>query len=612
MCGLFGQVSNDRLSDESQLLIGLTKIAHRGPDGQGVWSDSNAWLGHQRLAIIDLSSAGRQPMVDSRNETILVFNGEIYNYLELKRDLQAKGYIFKTDTDTEVLLAGYLVWGEDFFTRANGMWALAIWQPKLKQLLLCRDRFGVKPLYYSMHGNCLTFGSEPASILSVFPKTGEVNPSMIADFLVTNQFHNGNQSFYRQISACPPGTIIRYDLESKKLSSVQYWNYPAVGSKAQSDLMSDTSFADLFEDAVRLRLRSDVPVGLTLSGGLDSSGILAATAALGRSDLVSYTAVYADAERDERTWAKLAASLVGSDVRQVESRLENWSDQLDQVITHLGSPGASPAVLPMWEIMKVAREDKVPVLLEGQGADELLGGYVQHLAQDALHNLSQGKFVSALKRIKANSAAVGAVPALGWLIKLISPQLGAMLTGDSFHDRIRPEWREGVSTFELMNQPKGHQFMSIYDYLIEDHRARILPSLLHYGDSVSMAHGIEVRLPFLDYRLVEEVFSRPMRLFEGGDTKLPIRSYLRANGFQVIAERRDKKGYPTPIIEWLNLFATEELSDLLNTPTAPIWTWVSKPRVRSLIARTKLQQANAANHLFKILTLNRWLTWLSG
>lgn len=558
-------------------------------------------FGHRRLAIIDLSDAGHQPMVDPETGACIVFNGEIYNYLEVRAELEAAGVQFRSRSDTEVLLKAWLHWGEGCLRRLNGMWAFALWDPATREVVLARDRFGVKPLYWAESRGRILFGSEPKALFALDPALSEPDPGAIWRFMVDSQSHAGPGSFFRHLQALPPAHYARIPVDAPLVRPQRYWSYPLAEAHRLSQSALDEEFTHLINDAVRIRLRSDVPVGLTLSGGLDSSAILAA-ASRQAAGLHCYTSVYGDRGSGEAKWASLAAERVGAPLEQVLAERGNWLETLDQIVWHMDSPGFSPAVFPLWAIMRRARQSGVPVLLEGQGADELLGGYPQHAALAAVFG-SAGQsgrlaILSALQRSSGTSwtALWLARQAMSGLADRYGPR--AERVRMMLHD-------EGRTTSPASAQPDGDDRLRLA--LNRDHAETILPSLLHYGDAISMAHGIESRLPFMDYRLVEHVYRRQPPLFDAGRTKGPLRRYLARNGMEPIAARQDKQGFPTPLVRWIAEDARDRLDGLMHDANARVWTHLDRRRMAVILSNARAGDYAAAFHSYKFLTLSMWL-----
>ncbi len=614
MCGILGQIGAGATVDVARFEQALDLLAHRGPDDRGVLSDGPALLGHRRLSILDLSPAGHQPMVEPDSGAAIVFNGEIYNYLELRRELTALGYTFRSNSDTEVLLRAFLHWGHDCLRRLNGMWAFAIWEPRNRRLFLARDRFGVKPLYYRLDGS-LCFASEPKAILHLFPGCRTVDTRTLAEFLAWGRLYVSGASFYRGIGLLPPAHCAEYDADSGAFRVWRYWDYPADRNlPAESWEHATEAFSALLDDAVRIRLRSDVPVGITLSGGLDSSAVLAASAKSAQTVLPCFTAVYDAAHRGEAQWAAIAAEPYGIQPIEVPAPKHQWTDLLTQIAWHMDGPGYSPAVFPLWTIMAEARRRGVPVLLEGQGADEALGGYPQYMTLAILAELGRAAAswsaapVGRALALSRGAARTFSARWLGlWLVRETFPflkgwyrsQVGAAST-------LRNEYAlpAGAGAKECPDRYRDR----VNNRLWMDHSARILPGLLHYGDAVSMAHSIESRLPFMDYRLVEWLFSQPADIKLGdGRTKRILRDYQSRNQQARIAARVDKQGFPTPAEQWLAQDNGAILRDTLLGPEARIREFCQPAAIERLVDFHCRGGRGAGNHLYRLVSTELWL-----
>jgi len=610
MCGILGWFGRHEAADAGRFGAALDLLAHRGPDDRGVFAAPGVLLGHRRLSILDLSPAGHQPMVEPASGAVIVFNGEIYNHVELRAELEGLGHQFFGHSDTEVLLHALIEWGDRALPRLNGMWAFAFWQPSKQHLLLARDRFGVKPLYFRNGHDGLALASEPKALLALFPQHRAVSETALLDFLGNNLLYARGDSFYLGIHVMPPAHCATYEAGTGKLRLSRYWDYPANTDEALSAEDARAQFDALFTDAVRVRLRSDVPVGLTLSGGLDSTGVLAAASRHAAKPLVCYTSVYGEGESGELPWAKLASDAAHSPLIAVSAPQEGWLDTLRKVAWHMDGPGYSPAVYPLWHLMQHARGDGVAVLLEGQGADEALAGYPQYAVLELLGYLS-GKsdqrrcLDGVLERLRALRHSFSPRWALAWSAREISPML---LRWHRRRVGFQSLMRDGV---RLPPLPEHHGEMDadpVRQRLMADHSLTILPGLLHYGDAISMAHGVEARNPFLDYRLVEWMFSLPAKLrFNRNETKWVLREYLRAHGQRSIGNRPDKKGYPTPVGKWLASEQGREVERLLLDRHSLLHQWCDPGKIKRLIEQNRKGVMAAEHHVYKLVTTQLWL-----
>lgn len=610
MCGMLGWLGHHGSEDAERFGDALDLLAHRGPDDRGVWAAQGVLLGHRRLSILDLTAAGHQPMADPASGAVIVFNGEIYNHVELRKELEGLGHCFIGNSDTEVLLHALIEWGEQALARLNGMWAFAFWQPTTRRLLLARDRFGVKPLYYRNGREGLAFASEPKALLDLFPQHRAVSEQALLDFLANNLLYARGESFYQGIHVLPPAHYGIYEPETSRFRLVRYWDYPERVDEELDAEDAVAQFDELFTDAVRLRLRSDVPVGLTLSGGLDSTGVLAAARGVVANPLTSFTSIYGEGEPGELSWARLASEAAHAPLIAVSAPQEEWLSTLRKIAWHMDGPGYSPAVYPLWHLMRRARAEGVPVLLEGQGADEALAGYPQYAVLEFLGYL-KGKSgrKPGMAGLAARMSALRRTFSLPWAVAWVAREMSpGLLRWHRQRVGFQSLMRKGVDLPRFPGDLVREDGDPVRQRLLMDHSLSILPGLLHYGDAISMAHGVEARHPFMDYRLVEWMFRLPTRLkFKGSETKWVLREYLRAHGQQAISNRPDKKGYPTPVGKWLSSGEGREIERLLLDTRSQIYEWCEPDKVRRLIERHQQGVMASEHHLYKLLSTQVWL-----
>lgn len=617
MCGILGWIEDGAETHSQKFEAALDTLAHRGPDDRGVFDGRGALLGHRRLSIIDLSGGGHQPMRNVASGAIIVFNGEIYNYLELRTELELHGHIFRTQSDTEVLLHAYLEWGPSALNRLNGMWAFAIWQPAKRCLFVARDRFGVKPFYYTHRNDNFAFASEPKALLELFPELRKADDVAVYKFLAEGMLYTEGSSFYQDVRTLPPGHCGEYHAETGQFKLTRYWDYPEASDSSGLDRNDAADeFTCLFEDAVRLRTRSDVPVGVTLSGGLDSTAVLAAAMRQPSGDHVCFTSVYGGKDKGEAEWAKIAAHPYGMKPVEAEAPKDGWLETLRQISWHMDGPGYSPAVYPLWHLMREARKQGVYVLLEGQGADEALGGYPQYAMIALLGMLRSVKSGSDLTRVIQSWRRLCATFtqrwAMLWLLRESFPGLvsfnrrraGAYMT-------LSGDFKATVEKHLIGNAPTETRDLA-YDpvttRLHQDHSRNILPGLLHYGDVISMAHGVESRLPFMDYRLVEWMFAHggEIKIHEG-QTKWVLRQYLQHVGQSRIAERKDKLGYPTPVERWLSENNGAMVRDLLLASDTKITRFCDSQGIEKLLNKHLSGRPGSGNHLYRLISTELWM-----
>jgi asparagine synthase (glutamine-hydrolysing) len=619
MCGILASIATTPLP-QTRFQLALDSLRHRGPDGEGLWQRGGIQLGHRRLAIIDLSEHASQPMRDPATDVIVTFNGEIYNFIELRETLKARGHSFRTQSDTEVLLKAWAEWREGMAAHLNGMWAFVLWDAKSNCLFASRDRFGVKPLYYAQSEDRLLLASEPKALLSLQPSLAQVNETAIYDLFMSSRGILGAQTFLREILSVPAAHNLICQLDgsgkiiSQKLQA--YWNYPEPEDVHVSSRQAAGEFTQLFEDSVRLRMRSDVPLGITLSGGIDSSAVLAAMSRQSSSKINCFTSVYSANDRGEEDWARRAAEVEGHALISVEAGQEDWLKTLQSIVWHMDGPSQSSAVFPLWTVAKAARAKGVPVLLEGQGADELLGGYAQYMPFQTRHlikDLMAGRagFSDLGKHWRGAADTFGSRWSTLWHMRAMAesayqPMQRLFGRGRLFVQKDMPKHGYRMDLPETSRRRGG-----LFKKLLADHMRDALPSLLHYGDAVTMAHGIESRLPFMDYRMVEWVFRSQPPVIADGLTKAPIRDYLETRGYGEFGRRVDKKGYPTPVVQWLKNSESFIRDDILLRPNARLWNTFERKHVSQAFEAALTGDMAAAFHFYKIVPTHLWLEQLA-
>jgi asparagine synthase (glutamine-hydrolysing) len=537
----------------------------------------------------------------------VVFNGEIYNFLELRRELEARGRRFVSDTDTEVVLAAYDEWGDAAFERFNGMWALALLDETKRRLLLCRDRYGVKPLYYWQSGAGLAFASECKALLAVGRKLKldwdpvGLRTALEDPFLL----ESSGKTLFAGVNDLPPGHLLVADGSTVRLR--QWWStLDHVVDVPKSEDERVERFRDLFSDACRLRLRSDVPVGTSLSGGLDSSSIVSMVAALmqrgglgertGEAERVTFIHRFRGDPLDETAYADLVADVAGVRKVYVDASEENVSEEVDRTLVHFeGLYGGMPD--SAWRIYKAQRAQGVVVTLDGQGGDELLGGYPWHV----LAAMSDTSFLDprywrlmrqhramygdraphqSVLRALANTTP-SLEPLLRYVRRLKGPGPGKLSFLTSEADRI-----DIYAPRPLEASPSGR---SLDQVLFTDSHLTVLPRILRNFDLMSMAHGVEVRMPLMDFRLVSFAFSLPGRCKVGDDySKDILRRAMRGLLPDTVRLRTTKVGFNSPIGSWLQGRSRPWVEDVLSTGAPQIAALISVPALRSFYRKRVL------------------------
>lgn len=568
MCGIAGIISRTGHSPDRLVIETMTDaVAHRGPDGSGVWIDGPVALGHRRLAIIDLSSAADQPMRCDASGRQIVFNGEIYNYRELRAQL-ADGYHFRTASDTEVILAAYDRWGESCVERFNGMWSFAILDLRHDVVFCSRDRFGVKPFYYLDSPTAFAFGSEIRQLLP-FLSSRQANRHVLTDYLAFAEDEWGAETFFAGIRRLLPGHNLTVKASTGHVTISRYYR---VSERAESRQLGEAEAAEalraLLIDSVRLRLRSDVKVGTCLSGGLDSSSIASVAASLvrdtGAPRFSSITAVSEVAETDEAMFASAVADSAGLNAYFVRPDFAQFSASIGQVVTAQEEPFLSPSVFMQFFVMRESRRQGIPVLLDGQGGDEVLLGYERYV-------------VPALREVRRTQGNIDALVAMRQLARnnrklaLSAQLLFLAYFSDSTFRWIRSRQRLGnpswFPSLRYFREKYGSAPASMFELQRQQVEVESVPHLLRYEDKNSMRHSVETRLPFLDYRVVELGLNLSTATkISGGWTKAVLRQAMRDFLPPSIAWRKSKLGFDAPDARWLPRIREAMINAVTESP----------------------------------------------
>jgi asparagine synthase (glutamine-hydrolysing) len=597
MCGIAGIIGGGP-PDPETLSAMAAEMAHRGPDGQGVWYDELAGLAFRRLAIIDLDPRSDQPQV--LGSLHLVFNGEIYNYRELRDELSTRGHAFFTEGDCEVLLHAWAEWGEGALTRLNGMFSFAVWDDQRRTLTAACDPFGEKPLFWAQQGGRLLFASDVRAILRAAPTLSRPRQSALGPYLARGLMPMLGQSFFAQIDRLPGAHLLRW--AGGRVQTERWWHpKPVEVPKRYEDAV--LALRELLLDSIRLRLRSDVPVGTSLSGGVDSSAVVALSAQLaGDHRRHAFTARFPGFERDEWSYAEAAAQAAGVvEHHAVEPQAEELLADLEALVVSHEEPVVSSSVYAQYRVMQAAHEVGVTVLLDGQGADELFGGY-QGINGWALRAEGPAAELRALARggddrhavlVSLGAERLPRAIAMRHRLRFASPYATAdVARAATGLDPPTVDWaqRRGPLVRELARQA-FHTSM---------------PALLRYADRNSMAHSREVRLPFLDRRVAEFAYSLPPAfLYHEGVTKRVLRDAVRDVVPAAVLDRREKVGFETPEAGWL---ATPEMvtriADVVLDPGAHSDTLLNHGALEADIRVGRWRDPNAA---WRALNLELWL-----
>ncbi|MBP6432825.1 MAG: asparagine synthase (glutamine-hydrolyzing) [Ferruginibacter sp.] len=566
MCGIAGIVDKNKANVNLQRLQKMTDaIAHRGPDGEGHWisNNGNVGFGHRRLSIIDLSEAGKQPMHYANNLTI-TYNGEIYNYIELKEQLQKKGYHFYTNNDTEVLLAIYHCYKEDCLQYLDGMFAFAIYDAAINEIFIARDRFGEKPFYYAYKPNdYFVFGSEMKALWAA-QISKEVNNTMLYNYLQASFLENPNDgaaTFYSHCNKLPHSHYIKINVASLQIKIIQYYtlNYRHINIKI-TEQEGTEQFSYLLNESIKKRLRSDVEVGSSLSGGLDSSIIVTSINELNKNNAHhqnTFSAVFPGFEKDERKYIDAVVANKNINAHFVQPTIEGFVDNLQKLCWHHEEPFDGPSIYAQYCVMQLAKQNKVKVLLDGQGADEILAGY-HYLYNSFFSTLKKEKNITYRQQLMAYKNLYGVAnieKSVREKIQALNPSLlnqvkKIQLTYQQISNPILSnDFYAENKNINFDEREKGD--LDFNTHLYKKTFTYGLQQLLQHADRNSMANGVEVRLPFLNKEVVEFLFRLPSDYkINNGYTKWIARKAYEKQLPNTIVWRKDKIAYEVPQHQW--------------------------------------------------------------
>ena len=626
MCGIAGFIHQNNISDPIGKINGMLDIMlHRGPDDWGITcidnknshkagnkithlhSDVfNLVLGHRRLSIIDLTENGRQPMTSSDGKLVITFNGEIYNYIELREELK-KNYPFKTDSDTEVLLAAYKHWGIAMLSRLNGMFAFTIWDREQNKLVCARDPIGIKPFYYTTQNGQFAFASEPRAVLNFLHTKGHINHTILSEFLVLGVTDHSEFTFYKEIQQLPGGCYMEVSASGAITKKEVYWSPEQV---AQRNYASETEVQEAMEQAlynsIKLHLRSDVPAGSALSGGIDSSTIVYFVSKLLGAQSSAYkclTISNPGFENDESELAKLICTNTQTRWVPVNAELNTIGDEFPSFIRSIGEPFSNMTMFAQYQVMKYAAREGLKVMVDGQGGDELFIGYdrvAQRILVDHLLSWRPDRFLREWVQLKQH-ANLGLVQSIASNVYFNLQQVAIKRRKARIQKYLEPgvltgyrnEVAEEVYTFSGV---KHAQKLELKKYA--------LPRLLKYEDRNSMAFSIESRVPFVSKDLLEVGLSLPPDwLGHKGWTKYPVRTTMNKKLPDRIMWNTVKKGFDIPEKKWL---------DYLQ-PSFKEWIYATdSPLIKKEALIADLQKAESTNQirtLWPVLSFALWMNF---
>ncbi len=620
MCGIAGIVSltGQPIPRLKKRLRAMSKmLAHRGPDGDGIWTDENKQAGfaHTRLAIIDLRDIAAQPMQGETGD-VIVHNGEIYNYIELREQLSGK-WKFRTASDTETILAAHHRWDDAANLHFRGMWAYAHWNPRKRRLFASRDRFGVKPLYYTTANGILYFASEMKALLPFLDKF-EVNAQAMAEYL-TFQFTLNGDCLLKGVRQLPPAHNLI--IEDGAVKEQRYWDVSYAIDKEHTERFFRSRLQELMDESIRLNLRSDAPLGAYLSGGIDSSLVSILSAEHMKDEAHFFHGGFkGKAGYDESHYAEIAASRAGGRLHEVDITAADFRNSIFDIIRHLDEPIAGPGAFPQYMTSKLASQH-VKVVLGGQGGDEIFGGYARYTIaylEQCLKAAIDGTYQNGNYVVTIES---------------IIPQLRML---QEYKPLMRTFWKEGLFDeldaryFRLVNRaadmadevhwddlPMDNVFESFrssfngsnvgknayFDKMTHFDFKHLLPALLHVEDRMSMAHGLEARVPFLDHPLVELAATIPADIkFSGGRAKHMLKETFATRLPPEIANRRDKMGFPVPLAEWFRNDLSDFIREIVTDPDAFDLPYFN----RASISQSFEEAATFSRKTWGLLSLELW------
>ena len=600
MCGIAGFNWSD-----SDLIQKMTdEMINRGPEEFGHFVNDDISLGHRRLSIIDLSSAGKQPMFDSEQSLAIIHNGEVYNFQEIKDELIQDGYQFKSKTDTEVILYAYKKWGADCVHRFVGMFAFVIYDLKKRELFLCRDHIGIKPLYYYKNGTQFIFTSTIQAILHHKIPTAP-NKRVISNFLLLHMPFANNETFFEKILIFPKGHFAHYDLKTDSLKFTKWWENKFTNNYNGNYGTAVSKLHDLMQKSVQRRLISDVPVGTCLSGGIDSSTIACLIDLEEKKEMKTFSATFPGYSIDESHYIDEVQRATGMENHQTTPTSEALRANILDFIRNIGQPIASPSPFAQYNVFRLARENGTTVLLDGQGADELFAGYHHFFGFYFKELMSRAKIIALIKEIIELIKGGHAKTGLSSLLLYLQPKVLQQLLYR----------RQSNISKSLLKESDG--FSGIFEKrrvcntlhkILEFHLDNNLEILLLYEDRNSMAHSCEARVPFLDPDVMQFVFSLPQHyLMSKGKTKVILRDAIGDIIPAKIFNRRDKIGFEAPTKDWLREEPLQELMDEWFVKSRPYCEeFIDLNKTRRIMKQPRYNK-NCSRVLWKTIFLEAWV-----
>jgi asparagine synthase (glutamine-hydrolysing) len=635
MCGIAGIVRRKGEAVNDSLLLSMAEIlSHRGPDDEKfIILDSrkkegntftrnqrnehkgNIGFAHRRLSIIDLSELGSQPMADEEKTVWIICNGEVFNYLELREELQKRGKSFYSRSDTEVIIQAYKEWGKECLAKFNGMWALVIYDLRRNVIFGARDRFGIKPFYYHISPESFSFASEIKALLNLPWISKEAFLPTIKDYLFYSRTGTSKYTFFKNIYELEAGHFFEIDLNNGLSFRLQRWwdltkNLPTPPEKQEEQI---ESFRDLLFSSIKLRLRSDVPIGTCLSGGLDSSAVVSlAKPLLQPGNQKTFSMVNPGFDRDESSYVDLITKKYNLPSYKVSLKGRDLLNDMEVLMDTHDEPFASTSVYGQWKVFQLAKQNGVKVTLDGQGGDELLAGYPYFKNVYWSELLQKVRLLKYIQEISSNPQPLRET-ILNFFISF---------SGFFFHRTMislagikNSQYRTNWIHKKLFHPiPPVHQSMKkafpskLNQRLYEVHRHDGLPALLRYADRNSMAHGLEARMPFLDYRLVSYVFAlSPELKIHRGLSKYILRRALKKDVPKSILTRRDKIGFETPEAKWFREELSPWIKNIINSKSMEKRGFYRIPYLRAFFEKHNNGRINASRIIWRSVNLELWM-----
>jgi asparagine synthase (glutamine-hydrolysing) len=620
ICGIFNFRDNQPVTADQVSRMGKA-IAHRGPDDEGQYLSGALGLGFRRLSILDLSPAGHQPMADPSGRVWVVFNGEIYNFRELRQELEAGGAHFKSQCDTEVIVQGYLQWGDGIFERLNGMFGLAIWDESRRRLTVARDAMGIKPVYYAIRDGRLFFGSELRAVFAGLATRPDIDP-LAANLFLRYRYTPAPLTLFKGVRKLAAGE--RLIIENGVLHSERWYQFcPKPFAPQPTPAAAAEELLDIYKRALKRHLISDVPLGILLSGGIDS-GLLLGLMSLYGKDWPTFTVGYGKSFKDdELDDAAETARLFGSQHATVRLDRDEFERALPRVVSILEEPVASSSIVPMYFVAQRARQD-VKVALMGQGPDELFGGYTRHLGVRyggsfrALPRPLRAALAAGVNQLPRGETLKRAIYSLGVEDRLQRYQnVFSLLPGAAIDGLFRPGVLEGDAGAAALEcwaplRPAIEGLDELNGFQLVELRSSLPDELLMYGDKLSMVHGLEVRVPYLDREIVEyaQQLSANLKVRHGTQKWLHrrvCRDFLPAE-----IMRRKKRGFAVNVVDdWFQDTIGGRMMDYISDPSSQMYRLLDPAAVQGLLTAHRAGRADNHKVLFSVIVLEQWLRMAS-